>query len=98
MIVGHGAYDQFTYDDNFGWDGSYDRIVVIEMDNKDLAVSSIDITPTDVYVGALGEGTREVEVSVTNTGMDILNGPTLDVEIKVMKLLYKCHSLRNGLG
>ena len=45
MIVGHGAYDVFGYDDNFGWDGSYDRIVVIEMDNKDLAVSSIDISP-----------------------------------------------------
>jgi hypothetical protein len=83
LIVGHGAYDQFTYDDNFGWDGSYDRIVVIEMDNKDLAVSSIDISPTDAYVGLLGEGTREVEVTVTNTGMDILNGQaTLDVEIK----------------
>lgn len=83
LIVGHGAYDQFTYDDNFGWDGSYDRIVVIEMDNKDLAVSSIDISPSDAYVGALGEGTREVEVTVTNTGMDILNGQaTLDVEIK----------------
>ena len=83
LIVGHGSYDQFTYDDNFGWDGSYDRIVVIEMDNKDLAVSSIDISPTDAYVGLLGEGTREVEVTVTNTGMDILNGQaTLDVEIK----------------
>jgi hypothetical protein len=83
LIVGHGAYDQFTYDDNFGWDGSYDRIVVIEMDNKDLAVSSIDISPTDAYVGLLGEGTREVEVTVTNTGMDILNGQaTLDVEIQ----------------
>ena len=83
LIVGHGAYDQFTYDDNFGWDGSYDRIVVIEMDNKDLAVSSIDISPTDAYVGVLGEGNREVEVTVTNTGMDILNGQaTLDVEIK----------------
>ena len=83
LIVGHGAYDQLTYDDNFGWDGSYDRIVVIEMDNKDLAVSDININPTDAYVGALGEGTREVEVTVTNTGMDILNGQaTLDVEIK----------------
>ena len=83
LIVGHGAYDQFTYDDNFGWDGSYDRIVVIEMDNKDLAVSNIDISPTDAYVGLLGEGTREVEVTVTNTGMDILNGQaTIDVEIK----------------
>ena len=83
LIVGHGAYDQFTYDDNFGWDGSYDRIVVIEMDNKDLAVSSIDISPTDAYVGVLGEGNRKVEVTVTNTGMDILNGQaTLDVEIK----------------
>ena len=83
LIVGHGAYDQLTYDDNFGWDGSYDRIVVIEMDNKDLAVSSIDIKPTDAYVGALGEGTREIEVTVTNTGMDILNGQaTLDVMIQ----------------
>ena len=83
LIVGHGAYDQLTYDDNFGWDGSYDRIGVSEMDNQDLAVSGIDINPTDAYVGALGEGTREVEVTVTNTGMDILNGQaTLDVEIK----------------
>ncbi|MAI05028.1 MAG: hypothetical protein CMA07_04895, partial [Euryarchaeota archaeon] len=83
LIIGHGAYDQLTYDDNFGWDGSYDRIVVIEMDNKDLAVSGIDINPTDAYVGALGEGTREVEVTVTNTGMDILNGQaSVDVEIK----------------
>jgi hypothetical protein len=83
LIVGHGAYDQTTWDDNFGWDGSYDRIVVIEMDNKDLAVSQIDISPTDRYVGALGEGTRDVEVTVTNAGMDILNGQaTLDVEIK----------------
>ena len=83
LIVGHGAYDQFTYDDNFGWDGSYDRIVVIEMDNKDLAVSGIDISPTDAYIGALGEGNREVEVTVTNTGMDVLNGQaTLYVEIK----------------
>lgn len=83
IVVGHGAYDQTTWDDNWGWDGSYDRIVVVEMDNKDLAVSSIDISPTDAYVGALGEGNRDVEVTVKNTGMDILNGQaTLDVEIK----------------
>ena len=83
LIVGHGAYDGFTWDDNFGWDGAYDRIIVIEMDNKDLAVSSIEISPTDAYIGALGEGSRDVKVTVTNTGMDILNGQaTLDVEIK----------------
>ena len=83
LVVGHGAYDQLAYDDNFGWDGSYDRIVVIEMDNRDLAVSDIDISPTDAYLGEVGEGTREVKVTVTNTGMDILNGQaSLDVEIK----------------
>jgi hypothetical protein len=83
LIVGHGAYDSTTWDDNWGWDGQYDRIIVIEMDNKDLAVDSIKISPTDAYVGALGEGTRDVEVTVRNTGMDILNGQaTLDVEIK----------------
>ena len=72
-------WDESSHDPNT----SFDRIVVIEMDNKDLAVSDININPTDAYVGALGEGTREVEVTVTNTGMDILNGQaTLDVEIK----------------
>ena len=30
LIVGHGAYDVFGYDDNFGWDGSYDRIVIMK--------------------------------------------------------------------
>ena len=34
----------------------------------------------------LGEGSRELNVTVTNTGMDVLNGQsaTLDVELKIV--------------
>ena len=61
-------------EDNFGWDGQYDTITVIEMDNRDLSVFGIEISPVDRYVGAVGEGSRELNVTVTNTGMDVLNG------------------------
>ena len=56
------------------------------MDNKDLSVSGIEITPVDRYVGIVGEGTRDLNVTVTNTGMDVLNGQsaTLDVELKIV--------------
>ena len=72
--------------DNFGWEGQYDTITVVEMDNKDLAVTSLEINPTDNFFGIVGEGTRDINVTVTNTGMDILNGQsaTLDLELKVV--------------
>ena len=72
--------------DNLGWDGQYDTISVIEMDNKDLSVSGIEIDPVDRYFGFVGEGNRNINVTVTNTGMDVLNGQSaqLDVELKVV--------------
>lgn len=85
IVVGHDSFNFGSWVDNAGWDGQYDSIIVIEMDNKDLEVSSIEINPTDRYIGAVGEGSRSVNVTVTNTGMDVLNGQaTLTVELKTV--------------
>ena len=86
IVVGHTSYDFGSWVDNFGWEGQYDTITVVEMDNKDLAVTSLEINPTDNFFGIVGEGTRDINVTVTNTGMDILNGQsaTLDLELKVV--------------
>ena len=86
LVVGHANWRFGGWRDNFGWEGQYDTISVIEMDNKDLSVSSIEISPVDKFYGLVGEGTRDIDVTVTNTGMDILNGlqATLNVELKVV--------------
>ena len=74
IVVGQTGYDFGNWIDNMGWDGQYDTISVIEMDNSDLAVSGIEVSPTDRYYGIVGEGTRDINVTITNTGMDVLNG------------------------
>jgi hypothetical protein len=86
IVVGHTSYDFGSWVDNFGWEGQYDTITVVEMDSKDLAVTSLEISPTDKFFGIVGEGTRDINVTVTNTGMDILNGQsaTLDLELKIV--------------
>ena len=86
LVIGHKNWRFGGWRDNFGWEGQYDTISVIEMDNQDLSVSDIDITPVDQFFGIVGEGTRDIEVTVTNTGMNVLNGQqaTLDVELQVV--------------
>ena len=86
LVVGHTNYNFGGWRDNFGWAGQYDTLTVVEMDNKDLAVTDLEISPTDRFFGLVGEGTRTINVTVTNTGMDTLNGQTadLDVELKVV--------------
>ena len=86
IVVAHKNWRFGGWRDNFGWDGQYDTITVIEMDNRDLSVSGIEISPVDRYVGQVGEGVRDLNVTITNTGMDVLNGQsaTLDVELKIV--------------
>ena len=85
IVVGHTSYSFGSWIDNLGWDGQYDYVTVVEMDNKDIAITGIDINPVDRFFGAVGEGTREINVTVTNTGMDTLTQTaTLDVELKVV--------------
>ena len=42
IVVGHTSYDFGSWVDNFGWEGQYDTITVVEMDNKDLSVTSLE--------------------------------------------------------
>jgi len=81
LAVGHTNYAFGGWRDNLGWAGQYDTISVIEMDNKDMAVSDLEISPTDRFFGFVGEGTRDINVTVTNTGMDTLNGQTADLDL-----------------
>ena len=46
IVVAHKNWRFGGWRDNFGWDGQYDTITVIEMDNKDLSVSGIEILLT----------------------------------------------------
>jgi len=81
LAVGQTQYAFGGWRDNFGWQGQYDTIVVVEMDNKDLAVTDIGISPVDRFFGIVGEGTRDINVTLTNTGMDTLNGQTATLEV-----------------
>jgi len=87
LVIGHTNW-RFSngWRDNFGWEGQYDTVSVIEMDNLDLSVSGVDISPVDEFFGIVGEGTRDIEITVTNTGMNVLNGQqaTLDVKLQVV--------------
>ena len=91
IAVGHGEIGLSNWRDNLGWAGQYDTITVIEMDNKDMAVTDLDISPTDRYFGYVGEGTRDINVTVTNTGMDILNGQSADLDL-VLQVVDEANS------
>ncbi|MEE2666532.1 MAG: VCBS repeat-containing protein [Candidatus Thermoplasmatota archaeon] len=86
IAVGHTSYNFGNWVDNFGWEGQYDTITVVEMDNKDLAVTGLSVDPVDRWFGVAGEGSRQINVTVTNTGMDTLNtgSATVDVELKIV--------------
>ena len=94
LVVGHTQYNFGGWRDNFGWEGQYDTLTVVEMDNKDLAVTDLDITPTDRFFGLVGEGTRNINITVTNTGMDTLNGQTADLDV-VLKVVDEANSTNN---
>ncbi len=83
LVVGHTQFNFGGWRDNFGWQGQYDTVTVVEMDNRDLAVTGLTVDPVDRFFGIVGEGTRTFNVTVTNTGMDTLNGQTADLEVEL---------------
>ncbi|HJM55469.1 MAG TPA: VCBS repeat-containing protein, partial [Poseidonia sp.] len=91
LVIGHTQYNFGGWRDNFGWEGQYDTLTIVEMDNKDLAVTGLDISPVDRFFGAVGEGSRTINVTVTNTGMDTLNGQTADLDV-VLKIVDETNS------
>jgi hypothetical protein len=47
IVVAHKNWRFGGWRDNFGWDGQYDTISVIEMDSQDLSVLGIEIFLVD---------------------------------------------------
>ena len=85
VVAGTYAYIGGGWDDEFNKVYSWDHITIIEMDTQDLAVTGIDIFPVDRRFGIVGEGTRDVNVTVTNTGMDSISGSaTLTTTVQVV--------------
>ena len=60
------------------------------MDNQDVGVTGLSVSPAAynpfTQSGQLGEGTRNVNVTVRNTGLETVSG-SADVEVKVRDIL-----------
>ena len=82
LVVGYTDLYFGNWADSRGWDAQWDHITVVEMDYKDLEMSSIGIEPGDAFFGVIGEGTSDANISITNTGMEALTG-SADVTVTV---------------
>ena len=69
--------------------GNLDAISVIQLDNEDLGIVGMSVSPAsfnpETGSMTLGEGTREVNVTVQNTGLDSISG-SVDVDISVKEI------------
>ncbi|MBI31481.1 MAG: hypothetical protein CMB72_02635 [Euryarchaeota archaeon] len=76
--------------DSKGWAGSVDSVTIVELDNQDVGVTGLSVSPAAynpfTQSGQLGEGTRNVNVTVRNTGLETVSG-SADVEVKVRDIL-----------
>ena len=76
--------------DSKGWAGSVDSVTIVELDNQDVGITGLSVSPAAynpfTQSGQLGEGTRNVNVTVRNTGLQTVSG-SADVEVKVRDIL-----------
>jgi len=70
--------------------GSQDAVTIIQLDNEDVGISSMSASPAsfnpDTLLMTLGEGQRNVNVTVSNTGLDVISG-SLTVEASVKEVI-----------
>ncbi len=76
--------------DSKGWAGSVDSITIVQLDNQDLGVTGLSVSPATynpfTQSAQLGAGNRDVNVTVRNTGLETVSG-SADVEVKVRDIL-----------
>jgi hypothetical protein len=69
--------------------GNLDAISIVQLDNEDIGISGMSVSPAsynpDTGRMTVGEGTREVNVTVQNTGLDSISG-SIDVEVSVKEI------------
>ena len=76
--------------DSLGWPGAGDFLSVLTLDNQDVAIDGLTIAPasTDPATGnaQLGEGTRFVNVTLMNTGLNPVSG-SVDLDLAVKEVV-----------
>ena len=69
--------------------GNLDAISVVQLDNEDVGISGMTVSPAsfnpDTGRMTIGEGTREVNVTVQNTGLNSITG-SVDVDVSVKEI------------
>ena len=60
--------------DSKGWGGSVDSVTIVQLDNQDLGITGLSVSPAAfnpfTQSAQLGAGTRDVNVTVRNTGLE----------------------------
>ena len=95
IIIGQQDYS-YRFANNAMWldtqgrAGAGDFLSVLTLDNQDMGITGVTIAPASYNPATgesqLGEGTRFVNVSVKNTGLNPLSG-SIDVDLEVKEVL-----------
>ncbi len=95
LAVGQRDYS-FTYGngamwiDSKGWAGSMDTISIVELDSEDVGIGGVTVSPAaydyEDQEMKIGAGTRNVNVTVRNTGLQSISG-SVDVDVAVKEVV-----------
>ena len=95
LAVGQRDY-AFSYSngamwiDSKGWAGSMDTISIVELDSEDVGIGGVTVSPAswdpEDRESKIGEGTRDVNVTVRNTGLQAISG-SVDVDVSVSEVI-----------
>ncbi|MCS5535795.1 MAG: hypothetical protein NZ802_08070, partial [Candidatus Poseidoniales archaeon] len=95
LAVGQRDYS-FSYSngamwiDSKGWSGSMDTISIVELDSEDVGIGGVTVSPASYDFEdremKIGEGTRNVNVTVRNTGLQSISG-SVDVDVSVKEVV-----------
>jgi hypothetical protein len=95
LAVGQRDY-AFGYDngamwiDSKGWAGAMDTISIVVLDSEDVGIAGVTVSPAswdpETRRATIGEGTRNVNVTVRNTGLQSISG-SVDVDVSVKEVI-----------
>jgi hypothetical protein len=95
LAVGQRDYS-FSYSngamwiDSKGWAGAQDTISIVELDSEDVGIGGVTVSPAaydfEDQEMKIGAGTRDVNVTVRNTGLQSITG-SVDVDVSVKEVV-----------
>ena len=95
LAVGQRDYS-FSYSngamwiDSKGWTGAMDTISIVELDSEDVGITGVTVSPAaydyEEQEMKIGAGSRNVNVTVKNTGLQAISG-SVDVDVSVKEVV-----------